>query len=72
MFVSVAATIFNNAKQNINVYGDDIEVDYRGYEVLPVPMALYIALNQLFGIFVKYLVVTSAKVFRFWLEWFYI
>ena len=28
------ATIFNNANQNINVYGDDIEVDYRGYEVL--------------------------------------
>lgn len=27
------ATIFNNANHNINVYGDDIEVDYRGYEV---------------------------------------
>ena len=27
------ATVFNNAKQHINVYGDDIEVDYRGYEV---------------------------------------
>ncbi|XP_071499687.1 putative GPI-anchor transamidase [Diadema antillarum] len=27
------AAVFNNAKQHINVYGDDIEVDYRGYEV---------------------------------------
>nr|KAG5710640.1 hypothetical protein BaRGS_013286 [Batillaria attramentaria] len=26
------ATVFNNANQNINVYGDDVEVDYRGYE----------------------------------------
>ena len=28
-----SATVFNNAKQHINVYGDDVEVDYRGYEV---------------------------------------
>lgn len=28
-----AATIYNNAHHHINVYGDDIEVDYRGYEV---------------------------------------
>ncbi|KAJ2948511.1 hypothetical protein O0L34_g7761 [Tuta absoluta] len=27
------ATIFNNAYEQINVYGDDVEVDYRGYEV---------------------------------------
>ncbi|XP_057292106.1 GPI-anchor transamidase-like [Hydractinia symbiolongicarpus] len=27
------ATVFNNANQHINVYGDDIEVDYKGYEV---------------------------------------
>ncbi|XP_065068412.1 GPI-anchor transamidase-like [Rhopilema esculentum] len=27
------ATVFNNRNQHINVYGDDIEVDYRGYEV---------------------------------------
>ena len=25
--------MFNNANENINVYGDDVEVDYRGYEV---------------------------------------
>lgn len=31
--LSLSATIFNDAKQQINVYGDDIEVDYRGYEV---------------------------------------
>lgn len=28
-----SATVFNNANEHINVYGDDIEVDYRGYEV---------------------------------------
>ncbi|XP_077986599.1 GPI-anchor transamidase-like [Glandiceps talaboti] len=27
------ATVFNNANQHINVYGDDVEVDYRGYDV---------------------------------------
>lgn len=27
------ATVFNNAHHHINVYGDDVEVDYRGYEV---------------------------------------
>lgn len=27
------AAIFNNAHHHINVYGDDVEVDYRGYEV---------------------------------------
>lgn len=27
------ATVFNNAHQHINVYGEDVEVDYRGYEV---------------------------------------
>lgn len=27
------ATVYNNANKNINVYGDDVEVDYRGYEV---------------------------------------
>ncbi|KAF2355867.1 Peptidase C13 legumain [Trinorchestia longiramus] len=27
------ATVFNNAQQRINVYGEDVEVDYRGYEV---------------------------------------
>ncbi|CAG0920587.1 unnamed protein product [Notodromas monacha] len=27
------ATVYNNAMKHINVYGDDVEVDYRGYEV---------------------------------------
>ncbi|KAH3798938.1 GPI-anchor transamidase-like [Dreissena polymorpha] len=27
------ATVFNNVNEQINVYGDDVEVDYRGYEV---------------------------------------
>lgn len=26
-------TVFNNAYHHINVYGNDVEVDYRGYEV---------------------------------------
>lgn len=26
-------TVFNNANHHINVYGNDVEVDYRGYEV---------------------------------------
>ncbi|EDV27572.1 uncharacterized protein TRIADDRAFT_21768 [Trichoplax adhaerens] len=30
---SKSGTVYNNANQQINVYGDDIEVDYRGYEV---------------------------------------
>ena len=29
------ATVFNNANQHINVYGSDVEVDYRGDEVGP-------------------------------------
>jgi len=27
------ATVFNNAERHINLYGEDVEVDYRGYEV---------------------------------------
>lgn len=27
------ATIFNNEREHVNVYGDEVEVDYRGYEV---------------------------------------
>jgi len=27
------AAVYNNANQQIDVYGDDVEVDYRGYEV---------------------------------------
>lgn len=33
VYLLLLATVFNNANQQINVYGDDIEVDYRGYEV---------------------------------------
>ncbi len=25
--------MYNNAQQHINLYGEDVEVDYRGYEV---------------------------------------
>lgn len=27
------ATVYHNSNQKINIYGDDVEVDYRGYEV---------------------------------------
>lgn len=27
------AAVYNNANQQIDVYGEDVEVDYRGYEV---------------------------------------
>lgn len=28
-------TVYNNAQQHINLYGEDVEVDFRGYEVKP-------------------------------------
>ena len=38
----ISATVFNNANNQINVYGDDVEVDYRGYEVkLWIPIYIY-------------------------------
>ena len=30
------ATVFNNAYHHINVYGDDVEVDYRGKCILVI------------------------------------
>ncbi|KAA0191640.1 hypothetical protein HAZT_HAZT006823 [Hyalella azteca] len=37
------ATVFNNAHQHINVYGEDVEVDYRGYEAsLAVDLGPYL------------------------------
>jgi phosphatidylinositol glycan class K len=39
------ATVFNNEKQHINVYGDDVEVDYRGYEVRQWFLHAYRKLN---------------------------
>ena len=33
VYLVTTGTIFNNANEHINVYGDDIEVDYRGYQV---------------------------------------
>ena len=30
---SITAKVFNNNKKDLNIYGDDVEVDYRGYEV---------------------------------------
>lgn len=29
------ATVFSHKNMELNVYGDDVEVDYRGYEVSP-------------------------------------
>ena len=27
------ATVFNNARREVDLYGENVEVDYRGYEV---------------------------------------
>lgn len=37
------ATIFNNREQAINVYGDDVEVDYRNYDVTVESFIRYIS-----------------------------
>lgn len=47
------ATVFNNANQHINVYGDDVEVDYRGYEVLQA------ALNFILSFFTQFTAIMS-------------
>lgn len=30
------ATVFSHKNMELNVYGDDVEVDYRGYEVFRI------------------------------------
>lgn len=35
------ATVFSHKNMELNVYGDDVEVDYRGYEVGFHPGQLY-------------------------------
>lgn len=45
------ATVFNNADQQLNVYGDDVEVDFRGYEVRLFPLSillLFLVINSNF------------------------
>lgn len=39
------ATVFNNADQQLNVYGDDVEVDFRGYEVICVHSCIQLKLS---------------------------
>ena len=40
------AAVYNNANQQIDVYGDDVEVDYRGYEVT-VPLVVSFLLGYI-------------------------
>jgi len=43
------ATVFNNADQQLNVYGDDVEVDFRGYEVrlfLLLILLIFLVINS--------------------------
>lgn len=40
------ATVFNNAHQHINVYGEDVEVDYRGYEVSNIESGVQLSAIQ--------------------------
>lgn len=46
------ATVFSHKNMELNVYGDDVEVDYRGYEVRL--QAVLTALNVLGSLHVKY------------------
>ena len=48
----LVATVFNNAYQHIDVYGDDIEVDYRGYEVgiIDIVITIGTALSYIYNI----------------------
>jgi len=39
------ATVFNNADQQLNVYGDDVEVDFRGYEVNVFSQYFYLSFS---------------------------
>jgi len=51
------ATVFNNADQQLNVYGDDVEVDFRGYEVRLFPLLIlliFLVIN--FNFFKFYLI----------------
>lgn len=33
------ATVFSHKNMELNVYGDDVEVDYRGYEVSTIVLS---------------------------------
>ena len=35
------AAVYNNANQQIDVYGDDVEVDYRGYDVIYTYISMF-------------------------------
>jgi GPI-anchor transamidase subunit K len=35
------AAVYNNANQQIDVYGDDVEVDYRGYDVIYTKISMF-------------------------------
>ena len=39
------ATVFSHKNMELNVYGDDVEVDYRGYEVGVDDLGLTVALT---------------------------
>lgn len=40
------ATVFSHKNMELNVYGDDVEVDYRSYEVRPPSEAWQPSLNS--------------------------
>jgi len=48
------ATVFNNADQQLNVYGDDVEVDFRGYEVTKSFFFFYTPFRAYYYIFKFY------------------
>jgi len=48
------ATVFNNADQQLNVYGDDVEVDFRGYEVSLFPLLTLLIFSVINANFLKF------------------
>ena len=43
------AAVYNNANQQIDVYGDDVEVDYRGYEVIILMSNFFVLPSLMFS-----------------------
>lgn len=59
------ATIFNNAHEQINVYGDDVEVDYRGYEVSFLCYYPAFSTKSLFSTLIKVVIILPNPTTKF-------
>ena len=45
LYFFLVATVYDDKRKHINVYGDDVEVDYRGYDVSSI--CVWLSLNDL-------------------------